>query len=240
MSTKMFVFIKVSVAVFLLVMITATLVTFILPETYSSVARIKLQPSNAGIAGSVAQPSGTAVYDANVIQTEFAVIQSEKIINPVIELLDLNSKWAQKFHIAGKLKTAESCELLRHQIELRPEGKTGVIDIKVYSGDKNEAADIANALARAYSNYRFDLEEKLIKDSFSARAKEMNVESGTPILDRIFQIIDVAVPGNRPVRPNVPLDLFLGAVVGVFAALVVGGLVAFLAGRFLPKKPATV
>src|ERR1700674_1536485 len=74
----------VILAVFLLVVITATLVTFILPESFSSTARIKIEHDNPdidGLAGRIAMGG----YDPYFIQNEFEVIQSEAVLGKVIK-----------------------------------------------------------------------------------------------------------------------------------------------------------
>src|SRR5271155_1229000 len=73
----------VIMAVFLLVVITATIVTFILPEAYSSRARIRVERDVTDVAGvSGGQAAMGGYYDPYFIQTEFEVIQSEKILDP--------------------------------------------------------------------------------------------------------------------------------------------------------------
>jgi len=240
LMNKKTIFFAVSMTVFLLVMGAATLVTLILPEVYASKARIKMQ-NNA-----------TGVYDPYFVQTEFAVIQSEVILDPVIDHLDLNTKWAKKFHMEGKLKTAESRAMLKGQLELRPERNTSLVDITVYSDDKAEAAEIANVVAAVYRDYlqaqRKDLmrngvagsEKEPAKANETARIKKVSQPDLAAASVPVMEIIDHAMPGLRPVRPNVPLNLCLGAVMGMFAALVVGGVAALLAGIFFRRKPATV
>jgi uncharacterized protein involved in exopolysaccharide biosynthesis len=66
----------VILAVFLLVVSTATLVTFILPESFSSTARIKIERDSSDIEG-LTKPNYVGIYDPYFIQTEFEVIQSE-------------------------------------------------------------------------------------------------------------------------------------------------------------------
>src|SRR5215471_9823832 len=73
----------VILAVFLLVVITATLVTFILPESYSSTARIRVERDVSDISPIADRPM-MAAYDPYFIQTEFEVIQSEIILDKVI------------------------------------------------------------------------------------------------------------------------------------------------------------
>ena len=50
----------------------------------------------------------TVGYDPYYIQTEFEVIQSEIVLNKVIEDLDLNTLWGRKYANGERLKTSES------------------------------------------------------------------------------------------------------------------------------------
>ena len=63
----------VIISVFLLIAITATVVTFILPEAYSSTARIQINPDISDIPTMTGAPS-YAGYDAYFIQTEFSIM----------------------------------------------------------------------------------------------------------------------------------------------------------------------
>src|SRR5690348_15957270 len=85
----------VILAVFLLVVITATLVTFILPESFSSTARISIEHDQTDITGMTERSFG-GNYDPYFIQTEFEVIQSELILGKVVQDLNLNKEWGKK------------------------------------------------------------------------------------------------------------------------------------------------
>src|SRR5215472_9564502 len=126
----------VILAVFLLVVITATLVTFILPESFSSTARIKVERDQSDISG---------LADTYFIQTEFEVIQSEVILGQVIKDLDLNKVWGKKYANGETLKTTETMSLLKGRMDLRPVRNTSLIEIRVYSERPDEAALLANA-----------------------------------------------------------------------------------------------
>ena len=145
-------------AVFLLVVITATLVTFILPESFSSTARIKIERDQTDITG-MADRGGAVGYDPYFIQTEFELIQSEVILGKVIEDLDLNKEWGKKYANGDRLKTPETITLLKGRIDLRPVRNTSLIEIRVYSEKADEAAKIANAVAEAYKTHRRDQKE---------------------------------------------------------------------------------
>src|SRR5882762_7653401 len=73
----------VILAVFLLVAITTTLVTFILPESYSSTVRMKVEKDSGDVASFNGQ-SALGGFDPYWVQTEFETIQSKSILNQVI------------------------------------------------------------------------------------------------------------------------------------------------------------
>src|SRR5437899_10934330 len=72
----------VILAVFLLVTLTTTLVTFILPESYSSTVRISVEKDAPDIEAFGAHPTASAFYDPYFITTEFEKIQSKSVLYP--------------------------------------------------------------------------------------------------------------------------------------------------------------
>lgn len=159
----------VILAVFLLVVITATLVTFILPESFSSTARINVNRDASDIGGMLdSRTSGVMPYDPYFIQTEFEVIQSEIILGSVIDQLDLNTKWGAKYGGGGKLKTSETIQLLKNRMNLRPVRNTTLIEITMYSENAAEAAELANTVAEVYQRHRLSKGEMLVKGGIKA------------------------------------------------------------------------
>src|SRR5260221_9106472 len=108
----------VILAVFLLVVITATLVTFVLPEAFSSTARIKIERDQSDIA--FQNPQLSSIYDPYFIQTEFEVIQSELILTNVVDALDLRREWGKKLNGGVDLKTEDAMAYLKKSLQLRP------------------------------------------------------------------------------------------------------------------------
>ncbi|HEY5345959.1 MAG TPA: GNVR domain-containing protein [Verrucomicrobiae bacterium] len=135
--------VPVFVTVFLITMVIATAVTFILPESFASTARIKLDQSL----------TSTNTYDPYFIQTEFEVIQSQVVLEPTIAKLNLNVEWGKKYFNGETLKTSEALEILKGRLSLAPVRGTKLIAITVYSDDRREAAAVANAVAEAYQDY---------------------------------------------------------------------------------------
>lgn len=280
-STPTQVFVRVFAVVFLLILLTCVVVTFILPNSYASTARIKIE--NHATADKVES------YDPYFIQTEFEVIQSEVILSKVIEELDLNTVWGKKYADGEKLKTSETVGLLKARMDLRPIRSTSLIDIRVFSDDPAEASRLANGITEAYRSYREGnarrnaaqvsknretelrtAEKKAAEaEAIVARVrKDLNIPTPEPSpaelqasyppywsakleaaeANRMFEslklvkigesdstfspeleVVERAVPGLRPVRPNKPLNIVLGIVVGSVLAAGAGLLAAVIA-----------
>src|SRR5438105_15364986 len=169
----------VILAVFLLVVITATLVTFILPESFSSTARIKIERDQTDIAGVVSQQAWAGTYVPYFIQTEFEVIQSEVILGKVVTDLDLNKEWGKKYANGDMLKTPETMAILKGRMDLRPVRNTSLIEIRVFSDRPDEAAKIANAVAKAYKDHRLEQRRQMSRggiESLEERFKKQEKE----------------------------------------------------------------
>lgn len=143
------------ITVFLITTLIATAVTFILPVSYASTAKIKVE--NDG--GIIAPFSGGASaedrpYDPFFIQTTFEIMQSQLVLSNVIVSMNLNEVWGKKYFNGESLKTTETMGILKSRMALSPVRNTKLIAITVYSEEPKEAADLANAIAKAYELYR--------------------------------------------------------------------------------------
>jgi len=159
------------ITVFLITAIIATAVTFILPESYSATCRIEVNSDSGG--GDIsAQGAGQAAfqgaYDPFFIQTTFEIIQSQVVLSNVVNELNLNVVWGKKYYGGETLKTTETMEVLKKRMNLQPVRNTKLIAITVYSDDKNECAQLANAIAEAYQEYRLDMRRQLTTGGLKA------------------------------------------------------------------------
>jgi capsular exopolysaccharide synthesis family protein len=181
----------------LITSIIATAVTFILPESYSSTARVKVENDVTDIPNMAGTPSYVP-YDPYFIQTTFEIMNSELVLSNVIARLNLNTKWGQKYYNGETLKTTETMELLKRSMLLAPVKNTKLISITVYSDEKNEAADIANAIAEAYKDYRFNTRQSLttngvavLEGQFALQEHDIRTnEDYVGQLRQQFQIVD--------------------------------------------------
>ena len=147
---------NVILAVFLLVVVTTTVVTYLLPESFSSTVRIKVEKDTTDVSNLFERQAATP-YDPFFMQTEFEIIQSKNVLYNVITNLSLNERWAKERQIEGRLQTPETYLLLRRQIDVRQTRNTSLIEIRVFSGNKNEASEIANKIADVYKETRLSL-----------------------------------------------------------------------------------
>jgi capsular polysaccharide biosynthesis protein len=129
-------------------------------------------------------------------------------LKKVVERLDLNAAWGKKYTSGEKLKTSESLQLLKGRLEVRPVRNTSLIEIRAFSDTPSEAANLANTVTDAYVQY--------------ARASSDGIR---------VEVVDTAIPGLRPVRPNKPLNIIIGIVTGVILGLACGACAAWLARR---------
>ena len=196
----------VILAVFLLVVITATLVTFILPESYSSVARIKVERDQSDISFMTDPRVGVTPYDPYFIQNEFETIKSERVLTNVVANLNLNEEWGKKYNAGQPFKTHESVFRLKAMMDLQPERNTSFIDIKVYSEKPEEAAGLANAVATAYRAYRLEQRKQLSLGGIKAleerwKEQEDKVHAAQTNVDRLreeYKIADAIAAGDAP------------------------------------------
>jgi capsular polysaccharide biosynthesis protein len=185
-------------AVFLLIVITTTLVQFILPETYASTARVLVRQARQD---SRTEPPPPESY---FVPTQVEVILSAQILIPVVDEMDLRNVLGRRF-IDDKLKTEETVAVLRARLDVRQIPNTSLLTIRAYSEDRQEASNIANAVAETYQRLGPGLSPRLE-----------------------VAVVDRAAPALRPSRPNKPLNITLGIIVGFGASVAVGALVFWL------------
>lgn len=209
--------------VFLTTVAIASAITALLPRSYMAVARVEVTLR------SLADTPKDPAWDPYVIQTEFEVIRSDKVLGRVVADLKLQERWARRFGVGGVLQPAEVVKLLRTAMDERVIRSTALIEIGFYDEQPNEAAEIANAIATAYANFRKG-QVRAYEEAKRGGADSVGVDRPARLVD--VQIVDRAEPPLKPIRPNPQLNLLVGVVAGLGLGLVVGLLTAiWLAAR---------
>lgn len=196
-STPRRAFVAVFAAVFLLVVTTSTLITFVLPESYSSTARIRVERDQSDIAGLTNQPAVTP-YDPFFIQTEVEALRSETILGKVIEDLDLRKEWGARYARGGTLTFSEALTMLKGRIDPKSVPNTSLIEIRVFSEDPEEAARLANAIAQTYRDYRLKKHAEIV--SAGIKQMEQTYEENLQKLEGIQA--EIAKLSNEPGSQN--------------------------------------
>ncbi len=178
----------------LLVFMTASVITYVMPKRYESFATIEVKPPErtqplGPMAGS-AGPTMTPQF----FGTEFEKIKSRNSLSKVVERLDLSNKWGMDPEsVLGVLKGIVNTQNIRG---------TDLIAITVRHTKKEDARDITAEVARAYKDYRTDLEGKSLEKTINelrkaVREQEDKVEEARKVLTTISRTKDIAYYGNN-------------------------------------------
>lgn len=133
------------ILVFLLVLITAAVVTYFMPKTFVSTATIQVKQVDTLI--DVFGQRGMGGLDPRFLTTQFEIIQRKEILYPVIESLNLQQKW-------GVPSKEQAYIRLRKAVNMSEIRNTELIKILVSSTDNREAMEIANRIADEYQRKR--------------------------------------------------------------------------------------
>ncbi|HZL13686.1 MAG TPA: polysaccharide biosynthesis tyrosine autokinase [Verrucomicrobiae bacterium] len=199
------------ITVFLITAIIATAVTFILPASYSSTAEVKIEPDNTVDVSSLnPMTTTTPGYDPYFLQTELEILQESAVLDRVIDKLNLNSVWGKKYGM-DTLKTTETRELLKRQMSLSPVRNTDLVDITVYDSDKNEAANIANAIAQSYRDYRLDRHKDLTANGIKSfedqyQGEEDQIDAVQKNVDKLRQSLGIVDTDPNSFIPSSTLN----------------------------------
>ena len=159
----------VIILTFLLIFMTAAVITYVLPKKYESTALlqvnysyIELDPLN----GSVGQPMTGASPSHAYIQNQFKIIESEKTLSRVVETLDLTTRWSgfDEDMALMKLKSILKTEQIRN---------TDHIEIRIRHQNREDAQAVAKAIAESYRDGRNKEELKRAGDALDALESEV-------------------------------------------------------------------
>ncbi|HDL77266.1 MAG TPA: hypothetical protein ENG36_00665, partial [Lentisphaerae bacterium] len=163
---------EIVLAVSILVVLTGAAITFTLPKTYMSEARILVRPDALDV--NVFERQIVPSYDPYFLRTQYQVIQSRTILYEVIKNLDLTRVWGKKYREDGQpLTLQEAYTILENSVAVEQYRDTSLISIKVYRDDPQEAARLANEIAYVYRDYRLSVKRKEIKRAIDALKNEL-------------------------------------------------------------------
>ena len=170
----------VIIAVWLLVLIATALVTAALKPTYMSRVQIAVKKDVKDInpIGVVQRDPG---YDPYFVNTEFKKIQSTSVLYPVLRdpKLRLIEKWSERLGLKSgeRLTLQQAYRYLLNNLEVSQVRNTSLIEIKVFSPDTQEAAEVANAIAKAYRDWREQVRLERVTNGIAALRKRLDEQT---------------------------------------------------------------
>ena len=191
---------------FLLVLITAAVVTYFQPRQYQSSVFIEVK-STAETPRIFGTDANIPYHDPQLAPTVYQVIQRTGILYPVIEDLKLQDKWAKD----GDRPTREQTyQMLRDRLDLDEVRNTDLLQISVFDGDPQEAADIANKIVAVYQEKRVQEEKEILNRAVATMNEEVakedkKVEEAAAEVARIRDtehIVDLNPEGTEDTLPG--------------------------------------
>src|SRR6059058_4537438 len=155
---------------FLLVLITAAVVTYFQPRLFQSSVFIEVRSTAENPRIFSTGDPNIPVHDPQLAPTVFQVIQRTGILYPVIEQLTLQDKWARD----GRRPSREiTYQMLRNKLDVDEVRNTDLLQISVYDSNPQLAADIANKIVSVYQDRRVDEEKEILNRAVTVMNEEV-------------------------------------------------------------------
>ena len=165
---------------FLLVFLTAAVITRVMPRKYASTAVVQVNTPGNGLGSTLG-----VLESRNFFATQFEVISAAKTLKIVGETLDLKNKWG--------INEDSVVSALKGMVRTNLRSGTDLIEITVSHVDKETARDVAAEVAIAYQDRRNREERNRAEKQLAALDDEIEqqkdkVEAKRKVLDTIVRI----------------------------------------------------
>jgi succinoglycan biosynthesis transport protein ExoP len=164
------------ISVFLIVVATGIIRTFLQTPIYRATARVMIEPEAPKVLNiqEVNPTGGNYYFQYQLTQQE--LIKSRPVIEKAIENLDLTKRLPE---LAG---VKDPVAVILSSVIVSPLKETSLVDIKFDHPDPTLAADVATAIARAYTRNNLDIKMKNAREALAWLSEQMN-ELGTKVRD---------------------------------------------------------
>jgi hypothetical protein len=143
---------------------------------------------------------------AAFMQNEARTIESEIVLAPVVEKLDLNRVWAERYAGGQTLKSQESLQMLKARIRAQPLPNSTLIEIQASSETADEAVKLAEAVAKEYCEYRGERVRQRVEPQIEALDREIR---------RLAEAVRLAQDKAEAAKSQLDPDALEPAVLGV-------------------------
>lgn len=152
-----------------LVFMTASVITYVMPEKYESTAVIQVKPRGKAFESlDGGMGNRMAIMTPQFFGTEFEVIKSTNSLNRVIKKLELATKW--------EVTPEQALPMLKNIVRTENKRGTDLISITARHTDKENARDIAVEVAEAYKDYRSELENESLNKGINELDRAVKIQ----------------------------------------------------------------
>ncbi|QTN31393.1 hypothetical protein HZ994_03300 [Akkermansiaceae bacterium] len=167
----------------------AAVVTYVMPKKYESSLTMEIKPASRSV-----MDAGIQAPAQNYLATEFNKIKSRNSLMGVVDSLDLVNKWG--------LDRESALQILRQIVRTENIRGTDLFTIHVRHTNREDARDIAAEVARAYGDYRMELESKSVGKMVNelkkaVREQEDKVEERRKVLETIARTMGASEPLDK-------------------------------------------
>ncbi len=189
---------------FLLVFMTAAVITYVMPKRYTSTAVVQVNPRTPDmtIFPGFSDSTGAALMTQSFFGTEFEVIRSQQTLLRVIDTCDLTSRWG--------VDREGALRILKGIVDTQNIRGTDLITIMVRHTNAEDARDVALEVAKAYRERRGELEQEraqkaLDKLDKALREQEDRVEEKRKVLNTIVETKGIVYKGGESIFGAAPV-----------------------------------
>ncbi len=158
-----------------IVFVTTAVVTMFLPKWYLATTKVRVEKPEGEVKLFQAQSSNS--YDPYFLQDQFKIMQSEKILFPVIEKLNLGSRLAPVYGSKTAFSPADIYpRIVKDMLRVESQRSSSLIEINVFAQDPQLGADMANEIARTYSDDRIALATSEQREGLAQLRRELETQ----------------------------------------------------------------
>ena len=161
---------------FLLVLVTAAVVTYFQPRQYQSSVFIEVKSTAQNLRIFSAGDPNLPIHDPQLAPTVYQIIQRTGVLYPVVDDLKLQDKWTK----GGARPTREQAyQMLRNKLDVEEVRNTDLLQISVLDADPQQAADIANKIVAVYQDKRVEEEKDVMNRAVATMNEEVEKQRRT-------------------------------------------------------------
>jgi capsular exopolysaccharide synthesis family protein len=183
---------------FLLVFMTALVITYVMPKKYESTAVVQVRPKGTStqVIQGVSENRSFESMAPTFFPTEFVVIKAQKTLDSAIENLDLVNRWNSDLESVRRT--------LKRIVDAQDIRGTSLIEIRVRYNDPKDAQAIAKEVAEAYRERRKKLQMDAANQALDELRKavvvqEDAVEDKRKLLSQIIRTEGIIYSGDQSV-----------------------------------------